>query len=197
MFERLLNRLWTDIKIDAQKFWFHLKRVMEHPWDSLLAFLAAIGALVLAIPRLLWAVLRWLWWGFKTAEMWTVRGVVRAVFVLAVVGVCLIFAGIAFIIFYPSTQAPRFQNVDQHVYLSEGRGWSGGQLEPLRQLYYYTPQGTSVKNLPYSWFTALEVPLGKTPLCYARSHERLRFPGRFHAEPGKSGPAPRRLHQSF
>ena len=113
-----------------KSFWFHLKRVMEHPWDSLLAFFAAIGALVLAIPRLLWAAVRWLWWGIKTAEMWTVRGVVRAILVLAARWrLCLIFVGIAFIIFYPSTQAPRFQNVDQHVYLSEGRGWSGGQLE--------------------------------------------------------------------
>ena len=35
MFQRLLNRLWTDIKTDAQKFWAHLKHVAEHPWDSL------------------------------------------------------------------------------------------------------------------------------------------------------------------
>ncbi|HEX8801025.1 MAG TPA: twin-arginine translocase subunit TatC, partial [Terriglobales bacterium] len=162
MFQRLLNRLWTDIKTDAQKFGAHLKHVAERPWDSLFALLAAIGGLVLAIPRLLWDALRWLWRAIKTAETWTVRRVVHAVLVLAVVGVCLVFLGITFVIFYPSTQAPNFQNVDQHVYLSEGRGWNGGQLEPLRQLYYYTPQGTSVKNLPYKWFVSLEVPLGKT-----------------------------------
>ena len=75
--------------------------------------------------------------------------------------VCLVFLGIAILVLYPGTQRPNFQAVDQQIYLSEGRGWSGGYEAPLRQLFYYTPQGTTVKGLPYSWFVNLEVPLGK------------------------------------
>jgi cytochrome c5 len=162
MFDQWLNRLWIDVKTDAQKFWFHLKNIAEHPWDSLLAMLAAIGGFVLAIPRYLWRGVVWVGREIKYAEMWTLKGMVRTLLITGVLVVVAIFAGIAFLVFYPSTQAPNFQSVDQHVYLSAGRGWSGGQLEPLRQLYYFTPQGSTVKNLPYAWFVALEVPLGKT-----------------------------------
>ena len=46
-----LHRLWIDVKTDAQRFWFHLKNVLSHPWDSLVALVAAVGAFVIAIPR--------------------------------------------------------------------------------------------------------------------------------------------------
>ena len=162
MTERGLHRLWIDIKTDAQRFWFHLKHVAAHPWDSLLALLAAIGAFVLAIPRFIGRLLRWLWREIKYTETITVRGMVRFLLFASIALVGLVFLGIAFLVLFPGTQRPDFQGVDQHIYLSEGRGWSGGYEEPLRQLFYYTPQGTSVKGLPYSWFVNLEAPLGKT-----------------------------------
>ncbi len=161
MIERALHRLWTDIKTDAQAFWHHLRHAVLHPWDSLLALLAGIGWLIIAIPRLAGWLLRWLWRQIKYVETITLRGLVRFLLWAGVVLVCLVFLGIAFLVLYPGTQRPNFQSVDQHIYLSEGRGWSGGFEEPLRQLFYYTPQGTSVKGLPYSWFVNLEVPLGK------------------------------------
>ena len=163
MIQQGLHRLWIDIKTDAQHFWLRLRHVVAHPWDSLLSLLAAIGAFIVAIPRYIGKFLLWLWRLIKYAETFTLRGMVRFLFFAAVGLVCLVFFVIAFLVLYPGTQRPNFQAVDQHVYLSEGRGWSGGYEEPLRQLFYYTPQGTSVKGLPYSWFVNLEVPLGKTP----------------------------------
>ncbi len=157
-----LHRLWIDIKTDAERFWIRLKHVITHPWDSLLALLAGIGAVVLAIPRYIGKFLLWLWRLIKYVETFTLRGIVRFLIFAAVAVVCLIFFVIAFLVIYPGTQRPNFEAVDQHVYLSEGRGWSGGFDAPLRQLFYYTPQGTTVKGLPYSWFVNLEVPLGMT-----------------------------------
>jgi len=162
MIGRGLHRLWIDIKTDAERFWLHLKHVSAHPWDSLLALLAGIGAIILAVPRYIGKLLRWLWRRIKYAETFTLRGMVRFLLFAALTVVCLVFVGIAILVLYPGTQRPNFQPIDQHIYLSEGRGWSGDHEAPLRQFFYYTPQGTTVKGLPYSWFVNLEVPLGKT-----------------------------------
>ena len=162
MIERGLRRLWLDVKTDAQLFWFHLKQVVAHPWASLLALLAAIGGFVVAIPRYIGMSLAWVWRQIKYAQTFTLRGMVRFLLFAALALVCVVFLGIALLVLYPGTQRPNYAGVDQHVYLSEGRGWSGGVEEPLRQLFYYTPQGTTVKGLPYSWFVNLEVPLGTT-----------------------------------
>ena len=162
MIKQALHRLWIDIKTDAVRLWFHVKQVVTHPWESLLALLAGIGAFVLAIPRYIGLLLRWLWRQIKYAETFTLRGMVRFLLFAALTIVCLIFLAIAILVIYPGTQRPNYQAFDQQIYLSEGRGWSGDQDAPLRQLFYYTPQGTTVKGLPYSWFVNLEVPLGKT-----------------------------------
>jgi hypothetical protein len=162
MIGQALHRLWIGIKTDVDRLWFHLKQVVTHPWDSLLALLAGIGASILAIPRFFGKLLLWIWRQFKSAETFTLRGMVRFVLFAALTVVCLIFLVIAILVLYPGTQRPDFQAIDQHIYLSEGRGWSGDHEAPLRQLFYYTPQGASVKGLPYSWFVNLEVPLGKT-----------------------------------
>lgn len=165
-----LHRLWIDIKTDAERFWFHLKHVITHPWDSLVALLAAIGAFILAIPRYIGRLLRWLWRQIKYAETFTLRGMVRFVLFAALTVVCLVFLVIAILVLYPGSQRPNFQPINQQIYLSEGRGWSGDHEAPLRQLFYYTPQGTTVKGLPYSWFVDVEVPLGKTKFA---SPERM------------------------
>ncbi len=162
MIGQALHRLWSDIKTDAERFWFHLKQVLAHPWDSLLALLAGIGAIVLAIPRYIGKLLLSLWQLIKYVENFTLRGMVRFLLFAALAVVGLMFLVIAILVIYPGTQRPNFQAIDQQLYLSEGRGWSGDHEAPLRQLFYYTPQGTSVKGLPYSWFVNLEVPLGKT-----------------------------------
>ena len=157
-----LHRLWIDLKTDADRLWIHLKYVAAHPWDSLLALLAGIGSLVLAIPRYIGKFLLWLWRLVEYVENLTLRGIVRFLLFAVLAVVCLAFFGIAMLVLYPGTQRPNYQGFDQNIYLSEGRGWSGGYEAPLRQLFYYTPQGTTVKGLPYSWFVNLETPLGKT-----------------------------------
>ena len=162
MIRQGLHRLWIDLQTDAERSWFHLKHVVAHPWDSLLALLAGIGAVVLAIPRYIGKFFLWLWRLIKYIETISLRGLVRLLLGAVLTVVCLTFLFIAILVLYPGTQRPNFQSVDQHIYLSEGRGWSGGFQEPLRQLFYYSPQGTTVKSLSYSWFVNLEVPLGKT-----------------------------------
>src|SRR5271169_1827879 len=131
MIEQGLHRLWIDIKTDAQHFWFHLKHVIAHPWDSLLSLLAAIGAFILAIPRYIGKFLLWLWRLIKYAETFTLRGMVRFLLWAAAAVVCLVFVGIALLVLYPGTKRPNFQAIDQQIYLSEGRGWSGGFQAPL------------------------------------------------------------------
>ncbi len=63
---------------------------------------------------------------------------------------------ILFLIFYPNTQIPTYEPVDRTVYLDQG--WGPTSDSPLRQLYYYTPQGTSIYDLRYDWFVHLERP---------------------------------------
>jgi hypothetical protein len=46
--------------------------------------------------------------------------------------------------------------VTEIVYLDQG--WGPGRESPARQAYYYTPQGTSLKALRYSWLVHLEQP---------------------------------------
>ena len=88
MIGQALHRLWIDIKTDAERFWFHLKHVVAHPWDSLLALLAAIGAVVLAIPRYIGKFFLWLWRLIKYVETITLRGLVRLL-IFAVLACCL------------------------------------------------------------------------------------------------------------
>ena len=165
MFKRWFDHFGLHAKTHAVRLWAFIKAAVRHPWQSLVSFFAWIGGLVFRIFGWVWVAILWMWSKLKAAAQRPseaeVRRLLRAFLVAVTVVLVTIFLGIAFLVYYPSTQAPNFQAVDQHVYFSDGPGWSGGQNEPLRQLYYFTPQGTTVKNLPYSWFVALEVPLGK------------------------------------
>ncbi len=139
-----------------------LMDILRHPWHSLVSLLAAVGGLIVWIGRLLVRVAvrvrQWVnyLWGFSLWQM--AKAVFYTVLVLSVLGV----VGTIFLITYPQTKVPAFQPVDQHVYLTQGAGWTGGQNEPLRQLFYYTPQGAGLKNVRYKWFVNLEVPWGQT-----------------------------------
>jgi hypothetical protein len=136
--------------------------VLQHPWHSLVSLLVAIGDWSLWLLRFLAPAAPWLWRQVRRVaniSLWgLVKGLAFAVLVLCVLGFLLT----VYLINYPATKVPDFQPVDQHVYLSQGWGWTGGVNQPLRQLFYYTPQGAGVKDLRYSWFINLEVPWGKT-----------------------------------
>src|SRR5258708_13258494 len=106
-----LHRLWIDVKTDAQRFWFHLKNVLLHPWDSLVALVAAIGAFVIAIPRYIGKLLLWLWRQIRYAETFTLRGMLRFLFFGTVAVVCLIFLFIAVLVLYPCTPRPNSHSI--------------------------------------------------------------------------------------
>ena len=144
------------------RWWDKALNILRHPWHSLVSLLAAVGDLIVWILRFLGRVAVWLWRQLRRLANIPLWGMVK-VLAYGVLGLCVLaFLITIFLINYPTTRVPNFQPVDQHVYLSQGWGWTGGQNQPLRQLFYYTPQGAGVKDLRYSWFVNLEVPWGET-----------------------------------
>jgi mono/diheme cytochrome c family protein len=82
---------------------------------------------------------------------WTLRIVVVVIVLGAIVAWGLVH--------YPDTQIPKPEPLAETRYLDQG--WGTARDSPQRETYYYTPQGTSVKNLRYSWFVNLERPWGR------------------------------------
>jgi len=78
---------------------------------------------------------------------------------IVVIGTVAIFA----IVHYPATQVPPAEPIDAYRYLDQG--WGPNRDAPDRQAYYYSPQGTSIRNLRYSWFAHLEQPWGQDRLA--------------------------------
>jgi hypothetical protein len=54
-------------------------------------------------------------------------------------------------------ERPRFETPPNLVYLDHGERWTARE----RALYYYTPQGTTLHGLRYTWFQHLEGPDGR------------------------------------
>lgn len=79
-----------------------------------------------------------------------------AVLVLAAVAAALSLAAI----YYPYSQIPPLESVDQVIYPDQG--WGPGLEAAGRQTYYYTAQGAGLKDMRYKWFTTLEMPWGRT-----------------------------------
>src|ERR1700722_6465892 len=136
--------------------------ILRHPWHSLVSLLAAAGGGALWLLHYLRIASLWLWRQLRRVANIRLWGLVKGL-AFAFLAVCVLgFLGTISLINYPATKVPDFQPVDQHIYLSQGWGWTGGVNQPLRQLFYYTPQGAGVKDVRYSWFINLEVPWGKT-----------------------------------
>jgi cytochrome c5 len=141
--------------------WDKVMSILRHPWHSLVSLLAAVGGLIMSIPQFLVRAAHWIAQQVKRVASIPLWGLFRGL-VYVVLGLCVLgFLLTVFLINYPTSKVPDFQPVDQHVYLSQGWGWTGGQNEPLRQFFYYTPQGAGLKDIRYSWFVNLEVPWGK------------------------------------
>jgi mono/diheme cytochrome c family protein len=83
------------------------------------------------------------------------RGAVAAVLVVfALAGMLAVTTAV-----YTSTDWAMLppEHVDRVVYPDQG--WGAGLESPGRQAYYYTPQGAVIKDMRYSWFINLEMPL--------------------------------------
>lgn len=81
--------------------------------------------------------------------------------VAAIVAVAAVVA--LWLIHRPARHAPSLPPIDDYVYLDQGWGETAGAAP--RQAYYYTPQGTSLKNLRYDWLVSLEMPWGTRRLA--------------------------------
>jgi hypothetical protein len=75
---------------------------------------------------------------------------------LVALGAVLIFAYAAlfWVGHYPFGRLPGPDRIDQVVYLDQG--WGPKASSKPRQDYYYSPRGTSLQELRYSWFVNLE-----------------------------------------
>jgi mono/diheme cytochrome c family protein len=71
--------------------------------------------------------------------------------------------GLLWLVHRPARHMPSLPPIDDYVYLDQG--WGGYRDARPRQAYYYTPQGTSLKNLRYDWLVNLEMPWGKRRLA--------------------------------
>src|SRR5437868_5450357 len=119
---------------------------------SLVAWVATQAARVVRVAKGLPAaiakffVLLW-------THSFTVRDIFRFVgsllLTVIIVGVLL---GVT-LVHFGNRKVPGFEPVSEIVY--QDQGWGPGREAQDRQDYYYTPQGTSLKGLRYSWFAHL------------------------------------------
>lgn len=109
--------------------------------------------------------LTWLWLKIRAAAQvvgaWRLSRILMWVAVACAVIYLGIFAAVYVAFRYLRTQVPQHAPVDKIVYLEQG--WGPSVTSEKRQIYYYTPQGTSFVNLRYRWFVALEQANSKEP----------------------------------
>src|SRR3984885_329688 len=68
---------------------------------------------------------------------------------------------------------PAPQHVDKVVYLDQG--WGLYRSSPDRELYYFTPQGTDMHGIRYSWFVNLEMPFHRAGFASPDHMRALNF----------------------
>jgi hypothetical protein len=110
------------------------------------------------------------------------RWTLRLAIAIVLLGIVVVFA----LVHLPARQIATLEPVDDVRYLDQG--WGATREAPLRQGYYYTPQGTTVKNLRYSWFVHLERPWGYDRFAEPDHLRRLGFivdPVPTHANPNQ------------
>ena len=120
-----------------------------------------------------------------------VRWTLRLILAVILLGAAVVFV----LVHYPDTQIPAPEPLAETRYLDQG--WGAARDSPQRETYYYTPQGTSVKNLRYSWFVNLERPLGNAPVRRSGAPARPRLHRRSGADARQSRSAARRVHAAL
>ena len=131
---------------------------------------------------------RWLWRGARRVWNWDGQINLRRLLVRLAITVASLFA-LGFIVvlalvYYPDTQIPEQEPVDTVRYLDQG--WGAARETPARELYYYTPQGASIRDMRYAWFVHLERPWGRERFAAVAHLRALGFivdPVASHANP--------------
>ena len=150
-----VNPALRFLKFVGRILWKTFKFCWSFVWNliaELRALVTRVVELVIALPGNIIHFIRWL---FRQSLWWFIKQGVRLVVAVAILGSL----GMYWLVFNPSTQIPKYEPVDETVYL--GQGWGKGRESESRQTYYFTPQGTTLFNLRYSWFVNLEIPWGK------------------------------------
>src|SRR5947209_15986128 len=96
------------------------------------------------------------WNAIRRVGSVTLWQLVKGFVLAAVVLLVLLAGGLLAASLWPNSKVPLVEPVQEIVYLDQG--WGSGQNAPARQAYYYTPQGTTIKGMRYSWFVNLERP---------------------------------------
>ena len=114
----------------------------------------------------------------------TLRDILRLTIRIVLGVIALGFVVLFVLIHLPERQIAALEPVDQVRYLDQG--WGTGMESPQRQTYYYTSQGSTVKDVRYSWFVHLERPWGFDRFAEPDHLRRLGFivePMPTHANP--------------
>jgi mono/diheme cytochrome c family protein len=90
-----------------------------------------------------------------------VRRLLRLLFLLALAAA----ATLAWLISTPARHVPKIPPIDECFALDQG--WGLGVDAELRQAYYYTPVGGSLRDLRYDWLVNLEMPWGERRIADA------------------------------
>jgi len=114
----------------------------------------------------------------------TLRDILRLTIRIVIGVIALGFVVLFVLIHLPARQIAALEPVNEVRYLDQG--WGTSMESPLRQTYYYTSQGSTVKDLRYSWFVHLERPWGYDRFADPDHLRRLGFivdPMPTHANP--------------
>ena len=159
----------------------HLSRLFRKLVHYLWLSLEYVGSAILWIPRGIGFVLLWLIRAIVFLPTMRLGSLLRYG-LLGFMGLCVLVILIALgLALYPNTQLVPLRPVEQYVYLDQWstpndlRGSQEGLEGSKRQTYYYTAQGTDLKNLRYDWLTNLEMPFEKRLLADPANMRRFGF----------------------
>ena len=108
--------------------------------------------------------------------------------IVSAMATVLIIAGLLFATYYPNTQIPAHDPVDRIVYLDQGWGPTASSHD--RQAFYYTPQGTTLHDLRYSWLANLEMAWSNERFASPENMRSLGFIVDYTATPENPGGLP-------
>ncbi len=123
----------------------------------------------------------------------SIRWLIKTLIILLILG----FLAFAWFVLWPASAIPDQENVDEYVYLDQG--WGKQVNSPQRNVYYYTPQGTSMPQgtslaaVRYNWFVNLEIPFSEERFASPQHMRKYRF----IVEPNASDSNPDQLPIGF